>query len=115
MPQVGASTDSASSNSQAPPPLPPRPDAVNDVVTRSPYSYGAGIGSSYGLSPYGIGSSPYGMFGGYGSPYGAYGGYGAYGRGTYGDATGGSDFIRLAEESSRQAFQSIESIVQAFG
>ena len=113
LPQAAATQASSNSVPQAPP-LPPRPDAVDAVAARSPYSYGAGLGSNYGLSPYGMGSSPYGMFGGYGSPYGGYGGYGAYGRGTYGDATGGSDFIRLAEESSRQAFQSIESIVQAF-
>jgi peroxin-13 len=42
--------------------------------------------------------------------YGAGYGYGA------GAAQGSeNDFVRLAEESSRQAFQSIESIVQAFG
>lgn len=114
MPQV-ASSDASHGTSQGPaaPPLPPRPgDSGDSMVVRSPYA--TGLTSTYGMSPY---SSPYGMFGGgYGSPYGGYGGIGAYGgyRGNYGDATGGSDFIRLAEESSRQAFQSIESIVQAF-
>jgi peroxin-13 len=91
--------------------------------------YNPGI-SSYGS--YGGMGSPYGMgmgsFGGYGSGYGGMGGYGAFGG--YGGGYGGygraalynhnssdesTDFIRMAEESSRQAFQSIESIVHAFG
>lgn len=103
--------NSSKGSSDVPPPLPPRP--VNQVSYGvSPYS------SPYGMSPYG--SSPYGMLGGgYGSPYGSYGGYGGYNslggyRTGYNDAGSGSDFVRLAEESSRQAFQSIESIVQAF-
>ena len=49
--------------------------------------------------------------------YGGYGGYGGgYGMNRYGMGyTGGSSFTRRAEESSQAAFQSIESIVQAFG
>lgn len=49
--------------------------------------------------------------------YGGYGGgYDMYNRfGNYGNQTMGSSFVRRAEESSQAAFQSVESIVQAFG
>ena len=63
-------------------------------------------------------SSPgYGMYGG---GYGGYGSYGSYGMGInrFGsplNQSGSSSFVGRAEESSRAAFQSIESIVQAFG
>ena len=63
-------------------------------------------------------SSPgYGMYGG---GYGGYGSYGSYGMGInrFGSPlsqSGSSSFVGRAEESSRAAFQSIESIVQAFG
>ena len=55
---------------------------------------------------------------GYGM-YGGYGGYSGYGMGvnrfsSYGGQSE-SLFVRQAEESSRAAFQSIESIVHAFG
>lgn len=56
------------------------------------------------------------LFKGYGGMYGGgYGGYGSYNRlgGQYGTQT--SPFIQRAEESSQAAFQSVESIVQAFG
>ena len=56
-----------------------------------------------GYSPYGGMSSPYSMYGG---GYGQYGSYGAPGE--Y------NSFARQAEENSRQAFQSVESIVGAF-
>ena len=50
----------------------------------------------------------------YGS--GMYGGYGGYGMNRYGYGQGNeyNSFSRMAEESSRPAFQSIESIVGAF-
>ena len=56
----------------------------------------------------------------YGSGYGGYGGYGNYGFGMnrFGsplNQSGASSFVGQAEENSRAAFQSIESIVQAFG
>ena len=56
----------------------------------------------------------------YGGGYGGYGGYGSYGMGMnrFGSPmsqSGSSSFVGRAEESSRAAFQSIESIVQAFG
>lgn len=89
------------------PPVPPRP--VQQSSYRPSYS---SFPSSYG--PYG--SS---LYGGY-SPY-SYGGVGAaaYGLGGYNRLGPGEDvppsrFVQQAEESSRGAFQSIESIVQAF-
>ena len=62
-------------------------------------------------------SAGYGMYGG---GYGGYGSYGGYGMGMnrFGSPfsqSGTSSFVGQAEESSRAAFQSIESIVQAFG
>lgn len=56
----------------------------------------------------------------YGGGYGGYGGYGSYGLGMNRfssplNQSGASSFVGRAEESSRAAFQSIESIVQAFG
>lgn len=52
----------------------------------------------------------YGGYGGY-SSYGNYGSYGGYG---YGGAESGP-LSRLAEESTRGAFESVESVVHAFG
>ncbi|EDO41172.1 predicted protein, partial [Nematostella vectensis] len=52
-------------------------------------------------------------YGGYGGGYGGYSSYGMMNRG-YGQE-GTSTFVRRAEESSQAAFQSVESIVQAFG
>lgn len=73
--------------------------------------YGGGGYSSYGISPYSMGS--YGMGG-----YNRFGGGGMFSGGAYGcrdpmDAE--NRFIQLAEESSRPAFQSIESLVMAIG
>ena len=76
-----------------------------------------GMGSYGGYSPYssyGIGYGGMGSYGGY-SPYSSYGSYGYGGMGGYGgNDYMGSSIARQAEESSRPAFQSIESIVQAF-
>ncbi|CAL4113247.1 unnamed protein product, partial [Meganyctiphanes norvegica] len=91
----------------APPPLPPAPSGSSYPMNRPNYSsYG-----SYG---------GYGGTGGYGGGYGGYGGYGTFGgynRFGMGMPPHPIDngFIQLAEESSRPAFQSIESIVHAFG
>lgn len=84
------------------PPLPPR-----QVQQTYRPSYGS-FNSSY--SPYG--SS---MYGGY-SPYNYGGGYGlgGYNRLSQTEDVAPSRFVQQAEESSRGAFQSIESIVQAF-
>nr|XP_057917099.1 peroxisome biogenesis factor 13 [Doryrhamphus excisus] len=86
------------------PPLPPRPVQQSYRPAYSSFT------SSY--SPYG-GS----MYGGY-SPYsysysGGYG-HGGYGRFSQAQEVVPSRFVQQAEESSRGAFQSIESIVQAF-
>lgn len=110
------------------PPVPPRPFANTQQQTsmyNSPMSmYGSGMYGS-GMSPYGM--SPYGMnrYGGMYGSGGMYGGYGSYGGG-YGGGYGNgyqmrdpmdpeTRFIQLAEESSRPAFQSIESLVMAIG
>ncbi|XP_037321842.2 peroxisome biogenesis factor 13 [Pungitius pungitius] len=82
------------------PPVPPRP-----VQQAYRPSYGS-FNSSY--SPYG--SS---MYGGY-SHGGGYG-LGGYSRLSNTEDVAPSRFVQQAEESSRGAFQSIESIVQAFG
>ena len=109
----------------APPPVPSRPSQAGGYSGYSSggYGYGGGYGSPY--SSYGAGggmySSPYsgGMYGGYGSSmYGGGGGYGGGGYGMnrygYGAQNDYNSFARMAEESSRPAFQSIESIVGAF-
>lgn len=92
-------------------------DAAPPVPTRPSLQSGY---SSY-MPSYGGYSSPYSSFGGmysspYSSMYGGYGGYGSYGynRFGYGQGDPNSSFARMAEESSRPAFQSIESIVGAF-
>lgn len=92
------------------PPIPSRP-------SQGGYSsYSPGYGGMYGSGMY---SSPYstGMYGGYGSGMygGGYSGYGmGYNRYGYGQSNEYNSFARMAEESSRPAFQSIESIVGAF-
>lgn len=97
-----------------PPPLPPRP--TSQVGT-----YGSRFGfPSYGYSGFGGGYG--GGYGGFG-PYGGGGfGYGGYGGGMYGNSYGMETnvypehrFIQLAEESSRPAFQNIQSLVGAIG
>lgn len=89
------------------PPLPPRPTVTRPSMYSRP-TYGAY--GSYG---------PYGNLGGsyYGGGYNAFGSsYGNYGRlGAMGGPLVENGFLQVAEDSSRQAFQSIESIVHAFG
>uniref|UniRef100_A0A182ULP9 Peroxisomal membrane protein PEX13 n=1 Tax=Anopheles merus TaxID=30066 RepID=A0A182ULP9_ANOME len=102
-----------------PPPLPPRPQ----------FSGGGGdmmFGNRYGF-PGQSGYHSYSPYGGYSSMdyYGhrSYGGYGGYGQGYgggYGSPGGAFNypehrFIQLAEESSRPAFQILESLVGAVG
>nr|XP_045610186.1 peroxisomal membrane protein PEX13-like [Procambarus clarkii] len=90
------------------PPLPPRPNSTRTSTFSRP-SYGAY--GSYGGAYSSLGGSYYG--GGY-NAYGAT--YGNYNRfGMMGGAVTDQGFMQAAEESSRQAFQSIESIVHAFG
>ena len=115
------------------PPVPPRPSPYTSASASpgygsyamnrfSPFTSGYGMG---GFSPPG-----YGFGGGYGGSFGGgYGGYssGMYGASAYGAGAGGaygyggysnpapeSELIRVAEERSRAAFQSIESFLQAF-
>ncbi|XP_061693952.1 peroxisome biogenesis factor 13 isoform X2 [Syngnathoides biaculeatus] len=85
------------------PPLPPRPMQQS---YRPSYSSFTSSYSPYGGSIYG-GYSPY-------SPYSGGYGLGGYSRFPHAEDTPPSRFVQQAEESSRGAFQSIESIVQAF-
>ncbi|PIO68590.1 peroxisomal membrane protein PEX13 domain protein [Teladorsagia circumcincta] len=98
----------SSSAPPAPPPLPPRPAEMNAGPGIMP-SYGM-YGNTMGYSSAGYGMNNYGV-GMYGGMYGngMMGGYGA----PYGHGNVESNFARLAEESSRGAFQSIEAIVNA--
>lgn len=102
------------------PALPPRP--FGPTTSMMPNQMGMYGGGMYGTSMYGgggYGMSPYSM-GGYGmGSYNRFGGGGGmFAGGAYGcrdpmDAE--NRFIQLAEESSRPAFQSIESLVMAIG
>lgn len=101
--------------SSQPPPLPPRPLQASAVG-----SYGNGYGNRFGMPSYGysgvMGGAGYGGFGSYGSyGYGG-GGYGGMHGNNYGFGLSGLPehrFIQMAEESSRPAFQNIESLVGA--
>uniref|UniRef100_A0A8R1DZB5 Peroxisomal membrane protein PEX13 n=1 Tax=Caenorhabditis japonica TaxID=281687 RepID=A0A8R1DZB5_CAEJA len=92
-----------------PPPLPPRPldnSQMANPMMNSGFGYGGyGMNGFPGGGMYGTGGM-YGGMGGYG------GGYGGYNQMGYGQ-TPESNFTRLAEEQSRGAFQSIESVVNA--
>lgn len=116
MPSTSAMT------STMPPPLPPRLDMSAQNAMASSYGYGGmgmgGYGGGYGMgmggyNSYGMGMNGMGM-GGMGMG-GMYGGYNRYGLGApmYGDIE--SRFIHMAEESSRPAFDSIQSLVNAVG
>ena len=99
----------ASSQGQSAPPLPPRPNYTQSSGQRLSYS---NMGQGYNR-PYNYG---YGAGFNSGSMYG-YGRYPSYGYGYPGNGVNASPnrFVQLAEESSLPAFQSIESIVHAFG
>lgn len=88
------------------PPVPPRP--VQQPYRPSYSSFNSSY-SPYGSSIYG-GYSPYSYGGSYGGGYGP----GGYGRLPHTEDVAPSRFVQQAEEGSRGAFQSIESIVQAF-
>ncbi|XP_053731494.1 peroxisome biogenesis factor 13 [Synchiropus splendidus] len=88
------------------PPVPPRP--VQQSYRPSYSSFNSSY-SPFGGSIYG-GYSPYSYGGGYGGAYGL----GGYNRFPHSEDVAPSRFVQQAEESSRGAFQSIESIVQAF-
>ncbi|XP_055599894.1 peroxisomal membrane protein PEX13 [Uranotaenia lowii] len=106
--QYGLNTPSGTIATNQAPPLPPRPFQQSYGTA----SYGQ---SRFGISPYGggfsgLGGGGYygGMYGGYGNVYG-YGGSSGYGMGWNPEQR----FIQMAEESSRPAFQNIESLVGA--
>ncbi|KAK5882040.1 hypothetical protein CesoFtcFv8_020670 [Champsocephalus esox] len=92
------------------PPVPPR--SAQQSYRPSYSSFNSSSYSPYGGSMYG-GYSPYSYGGGGGG--GGYGMGGGYGRPPHTEEVAPSRFVQQAEESSRGAFQSIESIVQAFG
>lgn len=105
--QYGFNTPAGLVASSQPPPLPPRP--LQQPIGTFGNRFG---GPSFGYPGFG---------GGYGG-FGSFGGYGGYGGGMYGNnyAMGSGAFpehrfIQLAEESSRPAFQNIESLVGAIG
>ncbi|XP_022700215.1 probable peroxisomal membrane protein PEX13 isoform X1 [Varroa jacobsoni] len=98
-----------------PPAPPPRPD-----VNLGQYgAYGSGYSnlspliSRYGGMGHGMGGYGMGGYGGYGS-YGGYGGYGGYNVVSGYGVGGGSEVARIAEDSTRSAFQSVEALVHAF-
>uniref|UniRef100_A0A3P9MMU5 Peroxisomal membrane protein PEX13 n=1 Tax=Oryzias latipes TaxID=8090 RepID=A0A3P9MMU5_ORYLA len=92
------------------PPVPARPLQQS---YRPSYSSFSSSYSPYGSSIYG-GYSPYSYGGGYGGGFGGSYGPGGYSRLPHTEEIAPSRFVQQAEESSRGAFQSIESIVQAF-
>ena len=117
---IAGATPSTVSPSSAPPPLPERPELGG--LSSGYGGYRGGMMGGYG----GYGSSMYGSMYGGGMGYGGYGGYGGgmygnYGTGMYGGGYGmqtgynPNSFIQQAEESSRQAFESVGSVVQVFG
>ena len=101
-------------SSGVPPPVPTRPSEQGTSALGSRLG-GYGYGNTYsGYGGYGGGYGGYSPMYGSGMYGGGYGG-GGFGMNRFGQDMAGSSFARVAEESSRPAFQSIESIVQAFG
>ncbi|NWH80940.1 PEX13 protein, partial [Piaya cayana] len=93
-----------------PPPILPRPSQQTGSSSLSTFrpAYSSSFSPGYGS----YGTSFYGSYSPYSYGYGAYGGLG-YNRFRIDDIPP-SRFVQQAEESSRGAFQSIESIVHAF-
>uniref|UniRef100_H2ZCY3 Peroxin-13 n=1 Tax=Ciona savignyi TaxID=51511 RepID=H2ZCY3_CIOSA len=99
---------------QTPPPVPTRPNQQQNTSSSLYRPTFGGLGS--------YGSGCYGGYGGYGGGMGGMYGGGLYGNGgmygsnyrNYGGPNGTGGFTQQAEESTRQAFQSVESIVRAF-
>ncbi|CEF71604.1 Peroxisomal membrane protein PEX13 [Strongyloides ratti] len=92
-----------------PPALPPRPNQFignNNETHNGVYSYNSTLGYNGLNNPYGIG---YNNIYPYNNMHNLFNG----GNYNYSGITPESNFVRLAEESSRGAFQSIESIVNA--
>ena len=93
-----------------PPALPPRPSQQQQSATPT-IGYGGGMNyNSYGgygnSGPYNTSYNTYN-----GGMYDAYGGMNRFGGPV--DASSQSGFVRTAKDSSQQAFQSIETVVQA--
>ena len=115
-PWESASTSTAP-RPDAAPPVPALNDDMNALGT-----FGGGYGGYQGgpfMSRYGGMTSGMNYPGVYGSPYGGYGTYGGYNpyssmMGGFNAAGGESEIARLADESTRSAFQSVEHVVQAF-
>uniref|UniRef100_A0A182R1Q0 Peroxisomal membrane protein PEX13 n=1 Tax=Anopheles funestus TaxID=62324 RepID=A0A182R1Q0_ANOFN len=117
----GLNTSSGLISTSHPPPLPPRPQfsgGGGDMMFGNRYGF-AGQSGYHGYNPYGGYSSmdyygPRSYGGGFmGQGYGGYGN-GGYGNGGYGGFNNPEHrFIQLAEESSRPAFQTLESLVGA--
>ncbi|XP_028406307.1 peroxisomal membrane protein PEX13-like isoform X2 [Dendronephthya gigantea] len=109
----------AEDDKKAAPTVPPRP-ATRPTQSLYP-SYGHGTYGNYSnfggyMGPYSGGyTNGYGGYGGYNGYNNMYGGYGAnrYSQG-YNNAPS-SSFVEQAEQNSRIAFDSVHSIVQAFG
>lgn len=109
-PSLPHNINAANYQQRIPPPLPPRPN-------RSIQSYQPMYGDYRSLAP--------SFYGGYGSNmnYRGYGNYGSYGGmsgfnsyNQFGGPSGDVEnrFVQLAEESTRPAFQSIETMVHTF-
>ncbi|PSN38809.1 hypothetical protein C0J52_07904 [Blattella germanica] len=98
---------------QETPAPPPRPHAQRRILRQS-YIPNSGYTTPY--SSYGSYGTDYGYSG---LGYGGFGNYGGYGMNRFGNHLLGNEpesrFVQMAEESSRPAFQSIESLVQAVG
>ncbi|XP_062502917.1 peroxisomal membrane protein PEX13-like [Corticium candelabrum] len=110
--QVGRTT--------CPPPRPPRHresarlTSYGNSLPFGGYPYGRLGGGGYGSLFGGYPSYGYSPYSGYGSSMYRPGGYSGFG--SYGNRDDRpSPFVQRAEDSSRAAFQSIESIVHAFG
>ena len=101
------------------PPLPPRPNQGAQQINPNIYRYGSypnNMGFGNQMSNYSPYSSMYSC-GPFNSALSPFGGYAFNGLNRFNNSLSNNDndLVRMAEESSRQAFQSIESIVQAFG
>ncbi|KAL8669031.1 MAG: hypothetical protein Q9168_006364 [Polycauliona sp. 1 TL-2023] len=131
------STPSSSSSSSQPPALPAKPSSLSSVVNNTASNYSPYGANRMGSSPYGVGggygsySSPYSRMGGMNSMYGGYGGgyggmYGGMGGGMGGMYGGGmgqpgmnpndpNSLTNSFNQNTQATFQMIESIVGAFG
>ncbi|XP_054152994.1 peroxisomal membrane protein PEX13-like [Oppia nitens] len=108
-PPTGGSA--ATPHPSAVPPLPPRPNETNSLFNRQPYfgnSYG-NFGTQYSGYPSSLYSNQLNPLSGFG-----FNRFNGHFFGNNNNSFGESDITRIADESCRPAFQSIESIVQAF-